>query len=101
MDVAQLAAEMMSQCLAEGQAARTVASDDDAAAVRQSLRESARSRRVRVRTARRESAVVVARVDAAVWTDDAATMRAKLTLTPSGEVDSADSAPLGPDEPAR
>jgi hypothetical protein len=34
---------------------------------------------VRIRTARMDSTVVIARLDAAIWQDGAATMRRKLT----------------------
>ncbi len=82
MDATRLAAEMMAQCVGEGQASRTVASDADAAALRSVLRESARASGVRIRTARVGGAVVVVRTDAALWGEDTATMRSKLTPTP-------------------
>jgi hypothetical protein len=47
--------------------------------VRADLRSLARDAGVRIRTARMESTVVIARLDAAIWQDDAATMRRKLT----------------------
>ncbi|WP_375431252.1 hypothetical protein [uncultured Friedmanniella sp.] len=79
MDPVSLAAELLAACVADGQAARRVADDDQAEAVRAELRRRARRDEVRVRTARLGDTVVVARTDAAVWTDDAATMRRKLS----------------------
>lgn len=49
--------------------------DDD---VRARVRALARAAGVKVRTGIVDGAVVVARTDAGLWTDDAATMRAKL-----------------------
>jgi hypothetical protein len=79
VDTAALAAEMFAACLAEGQAARRVPSDDDVATVRADLRNLAKDAGVRIRTARMDSTVVIARLDAAIWQDDVATMRRKLT----------------------
>jgi hypothetical protein len=72
---------MAAEMFAEGQAARRVPSDDDAATVRADLRSLAKDAGVRIRTARMESTVVIARLDAAIWQDDAATMRRKLPPT--------------------
>lgn len=79
MDVPGLAAEMLTACLIDGQAARRVAADDEAERVRDELRRLARRDDVRVRTARLGDTVVVARTDAALWNDDTATMRRKLS----------------------
>ena len=70
---------MLTECVAAGQSARRVADDADAAAVRAALRARARASGTRIRTARLDDTVVVARTDAALWTDDTATMRRKLT----------------------
>ena len=79
MDPESVAAEMLDECARAGQAARRVADDADAAAIRSELRRLARAVRVRIRTARMDGTVVAARTDAQLWNDDAATMRAKLT----------------------
>ena len=79
MDPNDLAAEMLAQCVREGQSARRVTADADAADLRRALRQSARAEQVRVRTARMPDAVVVVRTDAELWDQDAATMRAALT----------------------
>lgn len=70
---------MLSQCVDVGQSARRVDSDADAATLRGELRRSARAAALRIRTARLGDTVVVARTDAQLWRDDAATMRRKLT----------------------
>lgn len=74
--------DMYDECLARGQSARTVPDAKDRVLVRSGLRRGARSAGVKVRTADRDGVVLVARVDAQVWHDDAATMRAKLTPPP-------------------
>lgn len=74
-----LARAMFVQVLVDGQSSRRVADDVRAAAVRAALRQLGRSAGVRLRTARLDDLVVVARLDAAIWDDDAATMRSKLT----------------------
>jgi hypothetical protein len=43
------------------------------------LRAKARQQHLRIRTAQMDDVVVVARLDAHLWTDDTATMRAKLS----------------------
>ena len=78
MDPDAVAEEMLAACIAEGQSARRVPDDGEAERVRARLREAAGVRGLRIRTARMADAVVVARLDAAVWRDDAATMRRKL-----------------------
>ncbi len=68
---------MLGECEAVGQSARRVpaeAADD----LRVELRAKAREQQMRIRTAQMEDVVVVARVDASLWDDDPATMRAKL-----------------------
>lgn len=79
MGAQDLAAEMMAEAVADGQSARKVVTDADAAALRQALRVSARAGQIRIRTARMDTAVVLVRLDADLWNQDAATMRAKLT----------------------
>ena len=74
-----LAGEMFAQAMEDGQSARRVESDARAATVRENLRRLGRSAGVRLRTARMDDLVVVARLDAALWNDDARTMRSKLT----------------------
>lgn len=75
----RLAEDMFDECSAQGQSARTVSDAQDRVRLRNGLRRRARAAGVRVRTAHRDGVVLVARVDARVWQDDAATMRAKLT----------------------
>lgn len=77
-----LAEMMFVETLAEGQSARYVRDDGRAAAVREALRECGRAAGVRLRTARMDDIVVVARLDADLWRDDRATMRRKLTPPP-------------------
>ncbi|WP_375424460.1 hypothetical protein [uncultured Friedmanniella sp.] len=79
MDASELAAELLAGCVADGQAVRRVPVDAEADLVRAELRRLARRGDVRVRTARLDDTVVVARTDAALWTDDTVTMRRKLT----------------------
>ena len=81
MDVEGLAEALLAAAIAEEQGVRRVADDADAAAVRARVRVLARERGARIRTARLEGTVVVVRTDAAVWHEDAATMRRKLTPT--------------------
>lgn len=77
MDVKSVAEGMLADCESAGQSARRVpaATAND---LRVALRDTARQRQMRIRTAQMEDVVVVARVDARLWNDDAATMRAKL-----------------------
>ena len=75
----RLAAVMLDEAVRREQSARTVRSEGDAEVVRATLRRLARERSVRIRTARMADTVVVVLADAAIWTDDTATMRAKLT----------------------
>jgi hypothetical protein len=74
-----LAAQMLAECAREGQSARVVPRDADAAELRAEIRRRARADGVRIRTARMDDTVVAVRMDAAIWRDDAATMRRKLT----------------------
>ncbi len=74
----RLAEEMFAETVRDGQSARHVADDVDAERVRSTLRELGRAHDVRLRTARTGTTVVVARLDAQLWRDDRATMRAKL-----------------------
>lgn len=81
MDPADTALEMLAECRAHEQSARTVSDDSDAAAVRATIRRLAAAEGLRIRTARMGQAVVVVRLDAELWHEDAATMRRKLTPT--------------------
>lgn len=77
MEEQGVAALMLAECAARGQSARRVA-DPEADGLRAELRVLARAQRMRIRTARIDDVVVVARLDAQLWSDDAATMRTKL-----------------------
>jgi hypothetical protein len=79
VDTAALAAQLLAECREREQSARTVTDDGDAAAVREEVRRLAAAAGLRIRTARMGSAVVVVRLDAAVWHEDTATMRRKLS----------------------
>lgn len=79
VDAYELAAQMLTQARVDGQCARTVVSDADADALQHALRKLSRTDQVGIRTARIDNAVVVVRVDAQLWSQDAATMRRKLT----------------------
>jgi len=70
---------MFAEVVAEGQSAWTVVDESAAVAIRAALRMRSREAGLRLRTARTDGLVVAARLDAAIWTDDTATMRAKLT----------------------
>ena len=76
----RLAARIWSTAREEEQCVRRIPDDRMAAAVRQRVRELARADGIRIRTARSGEAVVVVRLDAQVWHEDAATMRRKLAL---------------------
>ena len=73
---------MLTQAADEGQSARTVVSDADAEVLRERLRGLARAEQIGIRTARIDTAVVVVRVDADLWHQDAATMRSRLIPPP-------------------
>ena len=77
-----LAEDMYGECVAQGQSARRVPTEAARQQLRADLRRLARSAGVRIRTADRDGVVLIARLDAAIWQDDPATMRAK--LTPAG-----------------
>ena len=77
-----LADAMFAEVMADGQSARRLVDAGVASAVREALRTRSRAVGVRLRTARMDDVVVAARLDAAIWTDDTATMRAKLTPPP-------------------
>ena len=79
MDVDQTAVEMLEECVRTGQAARRVGTNAAGEDIRHELRQLARTQQVRIRTALMNDVVVVARTDAALWSDDTATMRSKLT----------------------
>jgi len=80
---------MFAEVVADGQSARMVREDVAAAEVRDALRGRGREAGVRLRTARMDGLVVAARLDATIWTDDTATMRAKLTPPEPREPDPA------------
>ena len=77
--VSKLTHELWTQCLAEEQSVRRVTSEKEANETRAQVRRLAREAGVRIRTARMGDTVVVVRLDARIWKDDAATMRRKLT----------------------
>jgi hypothetical protein len=74
----RLAARIWAEARSAEQCVRPVPDDVLAAEVRRRVRRLAAADGVRVRTARIGDSVVVVRLDAAVWTQDAATMRRKL-----------------------
>lgn len=76
----QVALQMWSIARVHEQCARWVPDDRVAREVRQQVRRLARDDGVRIRTARLGDRVVVVRLDARVWQQDAATMRRKLTV---------------------
>jgi hypothetical protein len=78
VDTAAMAREMLAECRDREQSARTVPDDGEAALVRAEVRRLAAGAGVRIRTARLDTTVVVVRLDAAVWHEDAATMRREL-----------------------
>lgn len=75
----QLATEMWSTARSEQQCARVVPDDGVAREVRERVRRLALADGIKVRTARLGDTVVIVRLDAEVWNEDAATMRRKLT----------------------
>lgn len=75
----QLATEMWSTARSEQQCARVVPDDGVAREVRERVRRLALADGIKVRTARFGDTVVIVRLDAEVWNEDAATMRWKLT----------------------
>ncbi len=78
---------MLRAAVRDEQCVRRIESEDDATRVRLELRRLARRDGVHMRTARIGDTVVVVRLDAAVWHEDAATMRRKLSptgTTPTG-----------------
>jgi hypothetical protein len=77
-EVEALAHGLWTTARSEEQSARRIPDDHVADAVRIRIRQLARADGVRIRTARMDDAVVVVRLDAKVWTEDAATMRRKL-----------------------
>lgn len=78
-DAAATALDMWAIAREQEQCARRVPSDDVAARIRDELRQLAARDRIKIRTARLADTVVVVRLDARVWRQDAATMRAKLS----------------------
>ena len=78
VDVDGLAAEMWAVARVREQCARRVMSDADADAIRARIRHLAATDGIKIRTARMADTVVVVRLDAKVWSQDAATMRKKL-----------------------
>lgn len=78
-DLRRLADLMFAETVRDGQSARRVPDDADAERLRALVRDFGTEQAVRLRTARLDDSVLVARLDAQVWRDDRATMRAKLT----------------------
>ena len=70
---------MLQTAVRDEQCVRRIESEDDATRVRLELRKLARRDGVHMRTARIGDTVVVVRLDAAVWNEDTATMRRKLS----------------------
>ena len=68
MDVTSLSETMLTECQSMGQSARRVP-DSMVDEMRAALRADARERRLRVRTARMDDVVVVARLDADLCVD--------------------------------
>jgi hypothetical protein len=79
MDARAEAEAMLAVAARDEQCVRRIESEDDATRVRLELRRLARRDGVHMRTARIRDTVVVVRLDAAVWHEDTATMRRKLT----------------------
>lgn len=77
-EAAATAQDMWAIAREQEQCARRIESDDLAARIRAELRRLAARDRIKIRTARLADTVVV-RLDARVWRQDAATMRAKLS----------------------
>lgn len=75
----RLATEMWSIARSNEQCARVIPDNGIAAEVRELVRRSAREDGIKVRTARMGDSVVIVRLDAQVWHEDAATMRRKLS----------------------
>ena len=76
----ELAGALWERARADEQAVRVVEDEDVAAEVRARVRRLASEEGVRIRTARMGDKVAVVRLDAAIWRQDAATMRAKLGM---------------------
>lgn len=78
-EVETFADELWARARDAEQSVGRVASDEDAERVRTRVRRLAAAAGIAVRTARIDDTVVIVRVDAAVWQESAASMRAKLT----------------------
>ena len=78
-EAATIAQDMWAIAREQEQCVRRVDSDEVAGRIRVGLRRLAARDRIRIRTARLADTVVVVRLDARVWGQDAATMRAKLS----------------------
>lgn len=74
----KVAEQMFAECVDEEQSTRVVRSDAEAKHLRDALRRLARAARVKVRTAHLDDAVIVVRLDAAVWNESTEVMRQKL-----------------------
>lgn len=80
MDEAEhTAADIWAIARDQEQCVRRVESDEVAARIRDEIRRLAARDRIKVRTARLADTVVVVRLDARVWRQDAVTMRTKLS----------------------
>jgi hypothetical protein len=75
-----LATQMWSTARVNEQCVQAVPDDSVASEVRQLVRRLAREDGIRIRTARMGDSVVVVRLDAQIWKQDATTMRRKLTI---------------------
>lgn len=78
-EVEAFADELWARARDAEQSVGRVASDEDAERVRARVRRLAAAAGIAVRTARHDDTVVVVRLDAAVWQESSASMRAKLT----------------------
>ncbi|CAN5339722.1 hypothetical protein BH11ACT3_BH11ACT3_20190 [soil metagenome] len=79
MSAEDLASSLLQKAIEREQVAHRIRSDDDVEAIREAVRQGARARDVRIRTAVIDDVLVVVLADAAIWDDTTATMREKLT----------------------
>lgn len=80
VDVDEVAAALVARSVAVGQAELRMDESTPTVAVRQRIRQIARSRRLRVRTALRDGTLLVARTDAGLWQQPASIMRDRTLL---------------------
>jgi hypothetical protein len=74
-----LAAELLRRAVDDEQVAHRIHPEDDVDGIRRRVRQLARERGIRIRTGMVDGALIVIRVDARVWNEPEAVMRAKLT----------------------